>query len=445
MATPETFHLWNSTCMPAHLGYLRTDEMIVEGDGVRVRDDGGRWYLDFRSGFWNVTLGYGHEGLVRRIRDQVDRLPYAHMWGYGRPSRIAVDCAAALAAVLPQGIDHVRFQANGAQAVETAALLSRHLRLLQGTPERRAVVGLWGGFHGFGPGASAITGLAYLHHHAGPLMPDVIHTRAPHGGDGDTAADLPSALSVLEDYGPDRISAVVIEPVIGEGGHVLTREQAAELSAFCRGHGIHLIADEVTTGMGRTGAYTRCEQIGLEPDILLLGKGITSGYAGLSAVCLSDGVYQDLIAAPVERFFATGSTHDGHPLALSATMGVLDALADGKVFANVAARGEQLRSGLADLARSHPSISAVRGTGLMYAVEFASAAADDPWYVNKVRLALEERGVLVSVLNAVPALMLIPPLVVEESDVADMLGGLDTSLAALASGWSPADPTKGFV
>jgi adenosylmethionine-8-amino-7-oxononanoate aminotransferase len=444
LTSPDAFPLWNSTSMEAFLSYLEPDEMIVEGDGVRVRDAAGRWYLDARSGFWNVTLGYGHPGLVEAVREQVGRLPYGSMWGYGRPARIAVECAEALVRVLPEGIDHVRFQSNGAQAVETAVLLSRHLRLLEGEPHRTAVVGLWGGFHGFGPGASAVTGLSYLHHHAGPLLPDVIHTRAPHGEDA-APTDTARALELLEDHGPDRVSAIIVEPVIGEGGHVLTRGQAAELSAFCRAHGIHLVVDEVTTGMGRTGDYTRSAQLGLDPDILLLGKGLTSGYAGLSAVCLGERVHRALLAAPVERFFATGSTHDGHPVALSAALAVLRALEDGKVFANVAAQGDRLRTGLLDLARRRPAVSAVRGTGLMYVVEFAGAAAQDPWFVNKARLALEERGVLVSVLNAVPALMVIPPLVFGDGDVDELLAAFDGALEALASGWAPADGTKGFV
>jgi adenosylmethionine-8-amino-7-oxononanoate aminotransferase len=256
---------------------------------------------------------------------------------------------------------------------------------------------------------------------------------------------MEGALRVLRDHGPERISAVVIEPVIGEGGHVLTAEQAALLSAFCRENEIHLVVDEVTTGMGRTGDYTRSTRIGLEPDMLLLGKGITSGYAGLSAVCLGDDVYRTLVSAPVERFFATGSTHDGHPLALAAGGAVLEALADGTVFAGVDARGGRLRDGLRRIAERHKAVSAVRGTGLMYAVEFADAAALDPWFVNKARLAVEERGVLVAVLNAVPAIMVIPPLVVDEADVDEILDALDGALEALASGWAPGNETKGFV
>ncbi|KUP97753.1 aminotransferase family protein [Thermobifida cellulosilytica] len=440
MIDPGSFKLWNSTAMAAHLSYLDPDELIVEGEGVRVRDAGGRWFLDARSGFWNVTLGYRHPALVAAVREQVERLSYGSMWGYGRPTGIAVECAAALASRLPEGIEHIRFQSNGAQAVETAALLSRHVRLLEGQPHKNTVVSMWGGFHGFGPGASALTGLPYLHYHAGPLLPEVIHVPGPHAPGGEEAF-----ASILGDYGPERISAVVVEPVIGEGGHVLGRDYLHRLAAFCREHDIHLVVDEVTTGMGRVGAYTRCEQLGLTPDLLLLGKGLTSGYAGVSAVCLSERIYRTLYDAPLERFFAAGSTHDGHPVALGAALAVLDVLADGEVFANVAEQGKRLHTGLQEIAARHPSVTAVRGTGLMYAVEFAEAAAQDPWFVNKVRLAAEDRGVLVAVLNAVPALMVIPPLVVEQGDVDEICAALDGALSALADGWSPPDPAKGFV
>ncbi|WP_188195044.1 aminotransferase family protein [Nonomuraea sp. SYSU D8015] len=436
------FKLWNSTAMGLYLTCLEPGEMLVEGRGTRVRDSAGRWYLDARSGFWNVTLGYSHPALVEAVKRQVETLPYASLWGYGRPASLAVETAAMLSPHLPGDIDMVKFQSNGAQAVETAALLSRHLHLLGGRPQKNAVVAMWGGFHGFGPGASALTGLPYLHYHAGPLLPEVIHVPGPFAPIGETGT--PDLVRVVSDYGPERVSAVVVEPVIGEGGHVLGAEYLRQIADFCREHDIHLIVDEVTTGMGRMGAYTRSEQLGLAPDILTLGKGLTGGYVGMSAVCLSRGLYQQLLDAPVERFFASGSTHDGHPLGLAAATAVIRVLNEEKIFQNVQAQSLTLQTRLEQLAERHESVSAVRGAGLMFAVEFA--ASGDPWFTNKVRLAMEARGVLVAVLNSVPAIMIIPPLIVSAEEVAEIAHALDGALADLANGWEPAGPPmKGFV
>jgi adenosylmethionine-8-amino-7-oxononanoate aminotransferase len=441
---PAGYALWNSPSMRTYLEQLSADKLLVEGKGTRVRDAGGRWYLDARSGLWNVSLGYDHPRLTAAIERQLHTLPYTNQQAYGRPAAVALEAAERIVAHMPEGFGKIRFTSNGSQAVETAVLLSRYLRRVEGTPERTVVFGLWRQFHGFGATAGALTGLPYIHHQSGPLIGDVLHARGPFEAvAADRFDDLPR---MITDYGPERVTAVVLEPVVGEGGHVLDAEYLRTVGDFCRRHDIHVIMDEVTTGMGRVGDFTRTAQTGATPDIITLGKCLTGGYAALSAVVLSDRIYARMQEAAQVRPFLTGATNDGHPLALAAAIAVVDELADGELLAAVRERGERLRGLLEELARRRPEIGAVRGTGLMQAVEFADPDATpwEPYRVNAVRLAAEERGVLVSNLAMVPAIMVIPPLTVDDSEVEQIVDTLDGALDDLATGRVVADPAKGI-
>jgi adenosylmethionine-8-amino-7-oxononanoate aminotransferase len=422
------YPLWNSPSMSAYLTTSSAENMLVEGQGVRVRDAAGRWFLDARSGLWNVTLGYDHPRVTEAIERQLRTLPYANLVGYGRPGAIAVEAAEALLPHLPVHMNKIRYCSNGSQAVETAVLLSRFLHHTRGDDQRLAVFGMWRGYHGLGSGGGALTGMSYVHDQSGPLLPEIHHVAGPFEGGDSPGAGLEQTITA---YGAERVAAVVLELVVGEGGHVLPDDYLHSLERFCRGHGIHLIVDEVSTGMGRTGAFTRTEQVGIRPDILALGKGLSAGYAPLSAVVLSDEVSARLFDLDFEQKFLVGSTNDGHPLGLAASMAVIDTLATDGVLENVEAMGALLRDGLAEVAARHPHVAAVRGTGLMQAVEMV-VTEDGPLaggaVADHLRLAMEARGVLVSSLAMVPAVMIIPPLVVTADDVEEILTTLDKAL-----------------
>src|SRR5579875_3204437 len=189
MIDPADYPLWNSPSMDAYLKALSPHDMLVTGRGVHVQDASGRWLLDARSGLWNVNLGYDHPGVIEAMKRQLDTLPYANLIGYGRPPAIAVEAANALVPYLPVHMSKVRYCSNGAQAVETAALLARFLQRARGEV-RTAVFGMWTGYHGLGAGGGALTGIREVHTQSGPLMPEVQHAPGPFapGGDGQAAA-----------------------------------------------------------------------------------------------------------------------------------------------------------------------------------------------------------------------------------------------------------------
>jgi 4-aminobutyrate---pyruvate transaminase len=442
MIKPEDHALWNSAVPRIFHKTSDSGGMIVEGRGVRVRDVAGRWFLDARSGVGNVPLGYDDQRVIKAIKDQLDTLPYANMIGYGRPSAISARAAEALIPHLPPHLTKVRYCSNGSQAVETAVLLSRFLHRAHGAPERETIFCLWNGFHGLGPGAGALTGLPYVHQQCGPLLPGIQHARGPFEPiSGDTGSDLERRIT---DYGPNRVAAVLIEPIVGEGGHVLPDDYLHSLQRFCRRHGIHLIIDEITTGMGRAGAFTRSQQLGLAPDILTLGKGLSAGYAPLSAVALSEQLYRQILDLPYDRPMFIGSTNDGHPLALAASIAVINILATDAIFDNVKRAGARLHRALTAIAASHPAITAIRGTGLMYAVELTpstgggggrgtagSGGGGMAPSANTLRLAMEHHGVLVSTLASWPAITIMPPLISTDDDIDQITTALEDSLTLL--------------
>ncbi|GHC77809.1 aminotransferase family protein [Streptomyces flavofungini] len=439
MIDPADYALWNSGVPRPYLKALSRDDLLAESDGVRVRDSGGRWYLDGRSGLWNVTLGYGNTRVKEAIKQQVDRLPFANSYGYGRPAQVTVDCAEALVGHMPEGINHVRFASNGAQAVEMALQLSRFLRLRAGQPERMAVFAMWDGFHGQGPGAGMVTGVPYLHHQTGPMLPEVHHAPGPFSvGATPGVSDMER---LIKEFGPERVTAVIVEPVVGEGGHILSPEYLGSLGRFCREHDIHLIFDEVVTGMGRVGDFTRAGQLpDVTPDIITLGKGITSGYVPMSAVAIHDRLYDQLHERTTgDTALSVGSTNDGHAVAAAAALAVIGALTEDGVLENVRRRESDLLAALGKLQAQHPELTGFRCLGLFCGLELGEPGGPSwsPGKVNKLRMALESRGVLSSSLRVVPNLMLMPPLVITEDDVAEIAAALDGALTDVKSGRLP--------
>ncbi|WUR85707.1 aminotransferase class III-fold pyridoxal phosphate-dependent enzyme [Streptomyces phaeochromogenes] len=439
MIDPAHYAMWNSGVPRPYLKALSPDDMLTEADGVRVRDAGGRWYLDGRSGLWNVTLGYGNTRVLEAVKRQVERLPFGNSYGYGRPAQVTVECAEALVRHMPEGINRVRFASNGAQAVETAVQFSRFLRLQEERPERMAVFAMWDGFHGQGPGAGMVTGVSYLHHHTGPMLPGVHHAPGPFMAGADPrVSDLER---MITDFGPERVTAVIVEPIVGEGGHILSHEYLGSLARFCRTHGIHLIFDEVVTGMGRVGDFTRAEQVpDVTPDIVTLGKGITSGYVPMSAIAIHDRLYDQLYEGTTgDTALSVGSTNDGHVLAAAAALAVIDVLTEDGVLANVARREADLVAELGKLQAQHPELTGFRCQGLFCGLDFGEPGGEawSPSTVNRLRMALERRGVLSSSLRVVPNLMLMPPLVITEDDVAEIVAALDGALTDVKSGRLP--------
>jgi adenosylmethionine-8-amino-7-oxononanoate aminotransferase len=379
------------------------------GEGSWIFDTDGRRYLDASGQAAVVSIGHGVEEIGRAMAVQSSQIAFAHTTQFH--SEPAEELAARVLALAPRNFQNggrVYFTSGGSEATETAIKLARQYFLERKEPSRYRIVSRKQSYHGSTLGAMSVSGNAARRAPYSPMMSEWGHVspcfcyHCPFGKtypecDLACADDLDAFLEGNEE---GTVAGFVFEPVVGAtlGAAPATDGYTARVAEICRRHGILVIADEVMTGMGRTGKPFASEHWGLEPDIILTGKGIASGYAPLGAV---------LVAPPVVETFEKGTasfmhgfTYQAHPVATAAGNAVFDYLEAHKLFARVSPAGETLRKMLSAVA-SHPHVGQVRGLGLLQGVEFVKdKSTREPFpkeagIAEKIRQAMLDKDVLV--------------------------------------------------
>jgi 4-aminobutyrate aminotransferase len=367
----------------------------VRGQGMAIEDIDGNLFLDFAAGIAVNSTGHGHPRVVGAIKEQAADLIHYSASDFYLP--IYAETAAAIARIAPmKGKLRTYLGNSGAEVVEASMKLSRHFT------GRPYIVGFLGGFHGRTYGAVSLTASkAKYHARFDPLLPGIYH--APYGH----VEDLKWFDDVLFNrlIPADEVAAMVIEPVQGEGGYIVPEDGFLQgLRELCTKHGILLVADEIQSGAGRTGKMWAVDHFDVEPDILLVAKGIASGMP-LGAMVARAEIMESW------GIGAHGSTYGGNPVACAAALATIELLESGLVE-NAAARGAQAMAALRELqARFSKSVIDVRGLGLMIGVEFA-----DPKLAEEVQWACFQRGLLVLECG-VQTVRLCPPLIVSAGDI----------------------------
>ncbi len=368
--------------------YARADVTIVRGDGCRVWDDAGKEYLDFGGGIAVVALGHRHPAVTAAAHAQLDELWHASNLYWTEPM---LRLAALLAERMGDGVQAF-FCNSGAEANEAA------LKVARKATGRARVVALEGGFHGRTLGSLSVTGQPAKWEGFGPLVPGVSFAR-PNDVESLEAAVAPGG----------ELAAIVLEPILGEGGVVpLEDEFVAAAGEIAREVGALLWVDEVQTGLGRTGTFFAYEQLGLEPDLVTLAKGLGNGLP-IAALLVRDGAAEAIGAGD------HGSTFGGNPVAAAAACAVVEAI-DAELLEQVAGKGRRLTDGL----RALPGVREVRGRGLMLAAVLDRDAGP---VVDAARGA----GLLVLTAGT-DVLRLLPPLVVSNEEIAQALAILGEAL-----------------
>jgi 4-aminobutyrate aminotransferase len=382
----------------------------IRGQGMAIEDIDGNLFLDFAAGIAVNSTGHAHPRVVGAIREQASELIHYSASDFYVP--IYAETAHEIARIAPmQGKLRTYLGNSGAEVVEAAMKLARHFT------GRPYIVGFLGGFHGRTYGAVSLTASkAKYHARFDPLLPGIYH--APYG----RVEDLAWFDEVLFDrlVPANEVAAVVVEPIQGEGGYVVPETGFLEgLRELCTRHGILLVADEIQSGAGRTGKMWAVEHWGVEPDILLVAKGIASGMP-LGAMVAPARIMESW------GIGAHGSTYGGNPVACAAALATIELL-EGGLVANAAERGDQATAALAELRRRMPSvITDVRGKGLMIGVEFAS-----PELAEEVQWACFERGLLVLECGK-QTVRLCPPLIASAADVETAIRIFGEAVAAVA-------------
>jgi 4-aminobutyrate--pyruvate transaminase len=348
--------------------------VLVRGEGSRVWDSDGKEYIDGFAGLWNVNVGHGRRELADVAQEQMAELAFQPTF-FGLATPPPINLAAKLAAMIPGPLDYFNFTSGGAESNETAFKIARYFWALSGRPNKTKIISRQLGYHGIAMGALSATGIPAYHKDFGPLNPGFIHVSAPdryRTGAGLSESEFVGRLAAeleetIQREGANTIAAFLAEPVQGTGGVVIPPEGYWEaIVPVLKRHDVLLIADEVITGFGRLGTMFGMEAFDLQPDIISLAKGITSGYVPLGAVGVT-GEIAERLSEP-DRLFMHGFTYSGHPVACAVALRNIAIIEDEDLPANAAARGAQLRAGLEEL-RSHPNVGDIRARGLMARVE----------------------------------------------------------------------------
>ena len=382
-------------------------ESVVSAEGMYLQTAAGQRILDAVGGAGTVVIGHG----VREITDAIARHGGEISFVYGATftNPWQEQLAEALVAMSPETAARVYFVSGGSEGNETAIKMARQYHLQRGRPGRHKVIARWQSFHGSTLATLSLSGRPTWREPFLPQLTPVPHIvppycyRCPLGhtypGCGVACADDLERMIIME--GPDSIAAFIAEPVIGSTvtGVVPVPEYYQRIREICDAYDVLFIVDEVLTGYGRTGHWLAIEHWGTRPDIVVMGKGISSGYVPLGAVLASQQVVDAFVAG--SGTFSHGFTYSGNPFCTFVGLQVLRYALDHQLFQDVAAKGQHLHAALQQLADRHRIVGEIRGLGLFAGIEFVSdRASREPFperagITSRVVRGARERGVLI--------------------------------------------------
>jgi putrescine aminotransferase len=413
--------------------------ILTEGDGIRVRDTDGRWYIDGLSGTFCMSLGHGNARIVDAATRQLSRLALAAPTM--ATSDRSLELARELLGLLPPQYTTLKWGSGGSEAVEAAIKMARQFHRQAGDPRKYKVLSHYRAYHGVTGQALAASGWRAHRTPYEPLAGGFVHLHTPDQYrppfDFD-AVDLAASYvrlveQVIELEGPETIAALITEPILMSAGVVIPPDgYLPALRALCDTHDIVLVFDEIITGFGRTGRLFASELFSTWPDILVFGKGLTAGYVALSATVITDRLAQAFWGAQGLEF-AAGHTYAGNPVACAVGLAALEEMRARDVVANAAARGDQALERLRSLPLSRAGVGDVRGQGLLLGLEFVrDRETKEPFPATenvgiRVREAARRKGLLLRASHWMAVLA--PPLTTTAEELDEMLDILDEVLA----------------
>jgi adenosylmethionine-8-amino-7-oxononanoate aminotransferase len=373
-------HLWlHFTRMSSYQG--SDVPVIVRGSGQYVYDTRGRRYLDGLSGLFVSQIGHGRTEVAEAGARQASELAYFPLWSYAHPQ--AIELAERLSALAPGDLNRVFFTTSGSEAVESAWKMAKQYFKITGQPGRYKVLSREIAYHGTSLGALAITGLADIKAPFEPLPPGGVRVpntnfyRAPEFVAGDKEAFGRWAADEIERAilreGPESVAAVFLEPVQNSGGCFPPPPgYFARVREICDRYGVLLVSDEVICAFGRLGYYFGSQRYGYQPDVITFAKGVTSGYAPLGGMLVSDRLMEPFSEGPAT--FLHGVTFAGHPVSAAVAMANLDVFEKEDLLGNVRANESAFRATLEKLS-DLPIVGDVRGDGYFYGIEMVKDKA----------------------------------------------------------------------
>ena len=409
---------------------------VERAKGVYFWDTDGKRYLDFNSMTMCVNAGHGDERIINAMKEQLDTLPFA---GPPMATKIRALAGKALAEITPEGINHFLFTLGGADANENA------IKLARAYTGRHKILTRYRAYHGATAGAMALTSDPRKHEWEPNLMPGVVHFLDPYRyrstfhrtnpniSEADFSQDYLNHLEEIIQYeGAETIAAILIESITGTNGVIIPPDGYMQgLRKICDKYGIMMIADEVMSGFGRAGAWFAVDNWDVVPDLLTMAKGLTSAYAPLGAVGMTDE-----IAAHFEtRTFRSGLTYTAHPVSLAALVANIRVFQEDKLVEHSASLGSSLSRHLSDLKEKHPSVGDIRSIGLFGILELVKNRETKepmaPWdssssEMDALKAYCRENGLFIY--THWHTVLIIPPLIITEEQLAEGFAIIDEAL-----------------
>jgi adenosylmethionine-8-amino-7-oxononanoate aminotransferase len=432
-------HIWIHSARWLDLAERDGLRVLVRGEGSTLWDARGKAYIDGLAGLYLVNVGHGRREIGEAMAEQAAQLAYSSSASY--TNLAAVKLADVLARLTPGDLNRFFLCSGGSEAIESALKIAKQVQAMRGFPKRYKIIARRGGYHGATMGAMSITS-SRNEKFFGPFTYGVSFVPSPNryrndfGIDGE-AGDLACANAVEQEImaqGPETVAAVVGEPVsTANNCHVPSPAYWQRVREICDKHGVLLILDEVINGFGRTGTMFATEQFGVVPDLMTMAKGLSSGYAPIAAVAVSERIYDEFKKQDVA--LAHLLTFGGQAVSCAAALKNIEILEREELLQRSARQGRYLLGKLEPL-RAHPTVGDVRGLGLMCAVDLVKdkatkepfgwgpAAAAHP-FSRRVTELMEERGLLTRVFMSV---QLSPPLVITTEEIDRMVEIVDESL-----------------
>ena len=426
------------------------------GAGVYIIDSAGKRYLDASGAAAVSCLGHGDPDVIRAIKDQADNLAFAHTGFF--TTEVAEELAGVLIEGAPEGIASVYFVSGGSEAIEAALKMARQYFLEIGQPERHRFIARRQSYHGNTLGALSVGGNEMRRRPYEPMLMETTHISpcfAYRGMQpGETEEDYGRRVAdeleaVIVELGPGTVAAFIAETVVGASAGVVPPVPGyfRRVRQICDRHGVLLILDEVMSGMGRTGTLHACEQEGIAPDLLCVAKGLGAGYQPIGATLVSGQIFEAFRDG--SGFFQHGHTYMGHPMACAAALAVQRAIDSRQLLAKVRLQGGVLSDALHERFGNHPHVGDIRGRGLFQGIELvAERTTKEPFDPGlklhaRIKAAAMEGGLICypggGTADGVRGdhVLLVPPFIVGEGEVAEIVARLGAAIDAALHGLVP--------
>ncbi|MBI3993937.1 MAG: aspartate aminotransferase family protein [Candidatus Lambdaproteobacteria bacterium] len=430
-------HPYTNLSTHAEVGPL----IITDGKGIYVSDEAGHEYIEGMAGLWCTSLGFGEQELVEAAIAQMRRLPTYHSFR-SRSTLPGIDLAERLLAVAPVPMSKAFFANSGSEANDTAVKLIWYYNAGLGRPEKRKMIGRHYGYHGVTIAATSLTGVPRNHTDFNVPLPGFVHTDMPHhyrhARPGESEEDFATRLAanleaLILAEGPQTVAAFFAEPVMGAGGVILPpRTYFEKVQAVLRRHDVLFVADEVICGFGRTGNMWGTQTYKLHPDIVTCAKGLSSAYLPISAVMISEQIYQGLVQQSRKHgVFAHGFTYTGHPVCSAVALKTLEIMQKRDIVGHVRQVAPALQGAVQALGQ-HPLVGHARGIGLIAALELMADKGARKAFPpeNKVGEYCMDRaqahGLLIRSIGDTIAIC--PPLIITAEQIGTMMERLSAAL-----------------